>query len=191
MPVSDVEQLQQAFLDELPLISSKRLKWLRSEWPELYVACERLVNRDAQMTGAPPHSVRMEMIKGLMNAAVPCLSPSGHHFVGNQCTHCDIHTIGRRSIIRPIDQVRVRDMTIWCAYCGDYADTVDHVIPTSRGGANIIANLVLACRTCNGEKSDMLLEEWADRWYERPEGVEINPESMNYIVNELEDVANA
>lgn len=39
--------------------------------------------------------------------------------------------------------------------------TVDHVIPVSRGGANVYENLVLACRVCNEQKGSMTDEEWA------------------------------
>jgi len=33
--------------------------------------------------------------------------------------------------------------------------TVDHLTPVSKGGTNDSMNLVLACRSCNMEKSDM------------------------------------
>lgn len=39
-----------------------------------------------------------------------------------------------------------------CYYCGAPADTVDHRIPISRGGTNLPANLVPACRSCNSRK---------------------------------------
>jgi 5-methylcytosine-specific restriction endonuclease McrA len=46
-----------------------------------------------------------------------------------------------------------------CAYCHAGADTVDHVIPRSRGGRHEWENVVAACRTCNGRKGDRLLHE--------------------------------
>jgi 5-methylcytosine-specific restriction endonuclease McrA len=36
-----------------------------------------------------------------------------------------------------------------CAYCGDEANTVDHVIPISKGGTDDPLNLVAACNRCN------------------------------------------
>lgn len=33
---------------------------------------------------------------------------------------------------------------------------IDHIVPTSRGGSNEEMNLWLACRTCNGYKSNKL-----------------------------------
>ena len=46
-----------------------------------------------------------------------------------------------------------------CAYCGRRADTVDHVVPRSRGGTHSWENCVAACRTCNARKADRLVEE--------------------------------
>jgi 5-methylcytosine-specific restriction endonuclease McrA len=46
-----------------------------------------------------------------------------------------------------------------CAYCPRRADTIDHVVPRSRGGPHSWENCVAACRTCNSRKADRLLEE--------------------------------
>ncbi|KMO68537.1 5-methylcytosine-specific restriction endonuclease McrA [Mycobacterium sp. BK558] len=46
-----------------------------------------------------------------------------------------------------------------CAYCGAKADTVDHVIPRSRGGDHSWENCVAACSPCNHRKADRLLSE--------------------------------
>lgn len=52
-----------------------------------------------------------------------------------------------------------------CAYCGSKADTVDHVVPRSRGGDHSWENCVAACAGCNHRKADKLLAElgWALR----------------------------
>lgn len=50
-----------------------------------------------------------------------------------------------------------------CVYCGCSnikVLTLDHVIPQSKGGKDTWDNLVTACRQCNGEKSDLTLEEY-------------------------------
>jgi 5-methylcytosine-specific restriction endonuclease McrA len=39
-----------------------------------------------------------------------------------------------------------------CWMCGTDADTIDHVIPLTRGGSNWPANLRPACRSCNASK---------------------------------------
>ncbi|TME84655.1 MAG: HNH endonuclease [Chloroflexi bacterium] len=51
-----------------------------------------------------------------------------------------------------------------CQYCGKGMPSaqlsVDHVVPTSRGGAaNSWENQVIACRRCNGRKGNRLLSE--------------------------------
>lgn len=46
-----------------------------------------------------------------------------------------------------------------CAYCGKRADTIDHVVPRSRGGTHTWENCVAACRACNSRKADRLLSE--------------------------------
>jgi len=42
-----------------------------------------------------------------------------------------------------------------CAYCGNDATSVDHVIPRSAGGDHSLANLVACCIKCNGKKGNM------------------------------------
>ena len=58
-----------------------------------------------------------------------------------------------------------------CAYCeqpldaedysrGPMAPTVDHMIPLSRGGADVAENRVLACNACNSAKGARTPREW-------------------------------
>ncbi len=46
-----------------------------------------------------------------------------------------------------------------CVYCGASADTIDHVVPRSRGGAHSWENCVASCASCNRRKADRLLDE--------------------------------
>lgn len=46
-----------------------------------------------------------------------------------------------------------------CAYCGGRAETIDHVVPRSRGGAHSWENCVACCAHCNHRKADRLLGE--------------------------------
>ena len=50
-----------------------------------------------------------------------------------------------------------------CAYCDVNLDlkssTIDHIVPTSRGGTSSWLNCVLSCVICNGQKADRILEE--------------------------------
>lgn len=49
-----------------------------------------------------------------------------------------------------------------CAYCGDKADTIDHVIPVSRGGGSGRGNLLPACALCNTRKRTKGIERFLD-----------------------------
>jgi hypothetical protein len=60
-----------------------------------------------------------------------------------------------------------------CAYCGRHADTVDHVLPLSRGGKRTDwLNTVAACggsaRSCNARKADKLPSEAGMRLISTP-----------------------
>jgi 5-methylcytosine-specific restriction endonuclease McrA len=46
-----------------------------------------------------------------------------------------------------------------CAYCGGRAETIDHVMPRSRGGPHSWQNCVACCAKCNHRKADKLLSE--------------------------------
>ena len=50
-----------------------------------------------------------------------------------------------------------------CAYCGasNVVLAQEHVVPLTRGGAYIAANIVPACKSCNSSKNDASLDEWA------------------------------
>lgn len=41
-----------------------------------------------------------------------------------------------------------------CHYCGKFGDTIDHVLPKSKGGLSTPANCVCACADCNLKKAD-------------------------------------
>jgi 5-methylcytosine-specific restriction endonuclease McrA len=62
--------------------------------------------------------------------------------------------------------VILRDEGI-CALCGgEGADTVDHIIPRSRGGDHSMSNLRAAHRVCNSRRGNMrvLPRANASRW---------------------------
>jgi 5-methylcytosine-specific restriction endonuclease McrA len=46
-----------------------------------------------------------------------------------------------------------------CVYCTARADTIDHVVPRSKGGGNEWTNVVAACARCNHRKGDRLLAD--------------------------------
>ena len=46
-----------------------------------------------------------------------------------------------------------------CQYCAAPAESIDHVVPRSKGGEHVWENVVAACRPCNTRKRDRLLAE--------------------------------
>jgi len=62
-------------------------------------------------------------------------------------------------------QVAVNRRTVFardghhCQYCGSPAESIDHVMPRSRGGLHAWDNVVAACRRCNTRKEDHLPHE--------------------------------
>lgn len=49
-----------------------------------------------------------------------------------------------------------------CVYCGQAADTVDHLIPRMQHGPDAADNLVPACRFCNSSKGGRDVLDWAE-----------------------------
>ncbi|MBX7056913.1 MAG: HNH endonuclease [Leptospirales bacterium] len=76
---------------------------------------------------------------------------------------------------REKDQARELRSSAWwrkkiaageCYYCGRHFApselTMDHIVPLSRGGRSVKANLAACCKDCNNRKKNLLPVEWAD-----------------------------
>ena len=50
-----------------------------------------------------------------------------------------------------------------CIYCGKPSESIDHLLPQSRGGLSVTENCVPACLACNGHKSDADTFDWYRR----------------------------
>jgi hypothetical protein len=48
-----------------------------------------------------------------------------------------------------------------CYWCAEPGDTMDHVIPWSKGGRTTLENCICACQECNGQRGDMPAERFA------------------------------
>ena len=53
------------------------------------------------------------------------------------------------------EKVLIRDCYT-CFYCGQEANTVDHIFPISKGGLSIEDNMIAACNRCNSGKRDRI-----------------------------------
>ena len=69
-----------------------------------------------------------------------------------------------------------------CGYCGVTANTIDHVLPRSRGGKDSWENLIACCLKCNNIKGDRTPEEmkWSLRMTPRP------PHGTSWLVRGIE-----
>jgi len=56
------------------------------------------------------------------------------------------------------DNIFIRD-NFTCQYCSSRAESLDHIIPRSKGGAHEWGNIVACCKTCNLKKADKLLHD--------------------------------
>lgn len=95
------------------------------------------------------------------------LHSTGRHF------HAERVRIPEPSVVRlaryvrvPHDRaVAVNRRTVFardghrCQYCGAQAESIDHVVPRSRGGTHTWDNVVACCRRCNTHKEDRLPHE--------------------------------
>ena len=60
---------------------------------------------------------------------------------------------GTRAWSKIRERILIRDGYL-CQYCGNDANTVDHVIPISKGGDDQPQNLLSACSKCNYSKGN-------------------------------------
>ncbi|WP_188540540.1 HNH endonuclease [Paenibacillus segetis] len=49
-----------------------------------------------------------------------------------------------------------------CFFCGEYGDTIDHLLPRAKGGHTTPANCVCACNLCNQNKAARSLEDFME-----------------------------
>ena len=65
-----------------------------------------------------------------------------------------------------------------CQYCDGPAESIDHVVPRSRGGGHDWENVVAACRPCNVAKRDRFLHETSMRLRSDPRA----PRHLSWLV---------
>jgi hypothetical protein len=59
------------------------------------------------------------------------------------------------------EYIKEREVANECIYCGSHDKlTLDHIIPTSRGGTNLPENAIWVCQKCNSSKGSKRLYEW-------------------------------
>lgn len=83
-----------------------------------------------------------------------------NRFLGSEVPDVAGHLFGRdRVTLTPVREAFKEAFGPHCFYCGMHlpvGNPVDHVLPWSLVGIDGLSNLVLACATCNGDKSGAL-----------------------------------
>ena len=69
-----------------------------------------------------------------------------------------------------------------CGYCGGSANTIDHVLPRSRGGEDSWDNLIACCLRCNNVKGDRTPGEMGWNLRFRPKA----PHGTSWLVRGVE-----
>lgn len=93
------------------------------------------------------------------------VAPHATRFCGYDCKATWHHSHRPRSVLHcfpeaPPDPLRGEDVKGYfasmlkdpCVYCGGPVSGVDHIVPSSSGGADDWTNCAAACRNCNGRK---------------------------------------
>jgi 5-methylcytosine-specific restriction endonuclease McrA len=71
-----------------------------------------------------------------------------------------------------------------CQYCDGPAESIDHVVPRSRGGDHRWDNVVASCRPCNVRKRDSYLEDTTMRLRSAPRA----PRHLSWLVVAMGDI---
>ena len=120
-----------ASYEPLSIVSSRRAVCLLLADKAELVECDTGVVRSATVSIPVPIVVRLRYMVRVPRRAVAAVS--------------------RRAVFAR-DEYR-------CQYCGARADSIDHVMPRSRGGSHVWENLAAACRPCNMKKRDRTPDE--------------------------------
>ena len=77
------------------------------------------------------------------------------------------HSISRHRGVEPLPYIAaeylLEEFDGRCAYCPGEAETWDHVLAVTRGGATVPHNVVPCCRSCNSSKKDRDVWAWLEK----------------------------
>ena len=75
-----------------------------------------------------------------------------------------------------------------CAYCGCVLNfehfTIDHILPSSKGGKSKLKNLFPACKKCNNEKANFTIKQYRNLLKEHL----IHLFTLKYMCGEISEV---
>jgi hypothetical protein len=108
----------------------------------------KLYEHRLSSTGRKLKSVKVRIYQKVEKCKLPVFHPVmvGINPVTNQSGSNSLWRKRRAIILKMHDNL--------CVYCGDEANSVDHVIPINKGGTDDPLNLVAACSRCNSAFGD-------------------------------------
>jgi len=136
--------------DTFPVMSTRRQfqryldPWGRSTWKELAEAAVRVLSDKAEVIHHNGEEFRSERLQVPVPSVIRL-----RYFV--RVPYQRRAPLSRRAVF-------LRDGGR-CQYCGKRAESIDHVVPRSRGGRHEWGNVVSACRRCNHVKADRTVAE--------------------------------
>jgi hypothetical protein len=88
-----------------------------------------------------------------------CVGKTSYGFIMDRYKKLQCGEINWSTSIR--EYVKERESPTLCIYCGiEDRLTLEHILPTSRGGPDIPDNAVWVCGNCNSSKGSKRLYEW-------------------------------
>ncbi|WP_442954874.1 HNH endonuclease [Paenibacillus sp. SYP-B4298] len=73
------------------------------------------------------------------------------------------HTIRRIYANKEFRRLILERDAYTCYFCGQYGDTIDHLVPRAKGGHTTPLNIVCACNECNQSKADQDLDVFTSK----------------------------
>jgi hypothetical protein len=87
------------------------------------------------------------------------MGKSNYGFIMSKFKELQLGKVHWSSSIR--EYVKEHEVAGQCIYCGvDDKLTLEHILPTSRGGPDTADNAVMVCKSCNSSKGAKRLYEW-------------------------------
>ncbi|MFE6075737.1 HNH endonuclease [Paenibacillus sp. NPDC057886] len=130
-----------------------------NESKNLAIEATRLLSLDSNYDPNFKICAKCGILKPITNFSPRRTNKQGITIRSITCRSCSVQGGGTGMTKEKKLKVLKRDSYV-CHYCGAYGDTVDHVIPMSKGGRNALSNLVCACEKCNRERGNMDYERY-------------------------------
>jgi 5-methylcytosine-specific restriction endonuclease McrA len=120
------------------------------EYRETILDLTQLTGKNSKVTKIPWTIIHQEEIP--LEKAINLVKEHKAHAVSHDKIYINNNNQNKKSkLLRRIIRYKFNNK---CYYCNKYGNTIDHVIPTSKGGLEILENMVCSCEKCNKFKGN-------------------------------------